>query len=133
MAQANAQQRLSRVRSGVDKVKRNSRFVGCAWSQLDQKCLRAGRQSLPSRHGVIADNLHHRAQFHKVMDEVPGEAVVIVYDKNHATVLSLRSEEHTSELQSLMRISYAVFCLKKKHTNNKYNTNSPKIIHQLLL
>src|SRR3546814_7679861 len=29
-----------------------------------------------------------------------------------------RSEEHTSELQSLMRISYAVFCLKKKKTNN---------------
>src|SRR3546814_3653142 len=33
-----------------------------------------------------------------------------------------RSEEHTSELQSLMRISYAVFCLKKKkHNNNYYN------------
>src|SRR3546814_3379324 len=35
-----------------------------------------------------------------------------------------RSEEHTSELQSLMRISYAVFCLKKKrhliHTHHKY-------------
>src|SRR3546814_1092313 len=31
--------------------------------------------------------------------------------------LSRRSEEHTSELQSLMRISYAVFCLKKKKTN----------------
>src|SRR3546814_4557140 len=31
-----------------------------------------------------------------------------------------RSEEHTSELQSLMRISYAVFCLKKK--KNKHNT-----------
>src|SRR3546814_5320268 len=30
-----------------------------------------------------------------------------------------RSEEHTSELQSLMRISYAVFCLKKKKTHNK--------------
>src|SRR3546814_6491571 len=30
-----------------------------------------------------------------------------------------RSEEHTSELQSLMRISYAVFCLKKQNTNNK--------------
>src|SRR3546814_5442257 len=29
-----------------------------------------------------------------------------------------RSEEHTSELQSLMRISYAVFCFKKKNTNN---------------
>src|SRR3546814_3151517 len=32
-------------------------------------------------------------------------------------VFSLRSEEHTSELQSLMRISYAVFCLKKKTMN----------------
>src|SRR3546814_9490363 len=31
--------------------------------------------------------------------------------------LALRSEEHTSELQSLMRISYAVFCLKKKKDN----------------
>src|SRR3546814_1274144 len=31
-------------------------------------------------------------------------------------LLPLRSEEHTSELQSLMRISYAVFCLKKKKT-----------------
>src|SRR3546814_6009145 len=31
--------------------------------------------------------------------------------------ITLRSEEHTSELQSLMRISYAVFCLKKKHVN----------------
>src|SRR3546814_1587656 len=30
----------------------------------------------------------------------------------------IRSEEHTSELQSLMRISYAVFCLKKKNHNN---------------
>src|SRR3546814_7031844 len=30
----------------------------------------------------------------------------------------IRSEEHTSELQSLMRISYAVFCLKKKTNNN---------------
>src|SRR3546814_2164726 len=32
----------------------------------------------------------------------------------------LRSEEHTSELQSLMRISYAVFCLKKKNKNIVY-------------
>src|SRR3546814_1892926 len=33
----------------------------------------------------------------------------------------LRSEEHTSELQSLMRISYAVFCLKKKTRQNKHS------------
>src|SRR3546814_6547369 len=35
-----------------------------------------------------------------------------------------RSEEHTSELQSLMRISYAVFCLKKKNTKNYNITNN---------
>src|SRR3546814_1128736 len=35
----------------------------------------------------------------------------------HAVVQGFRSEEHTSELQSLMRISYAVLCLKKKYSN----------------
>src|SRR3546814_1878531 len=40
--------------------------------------------------------------------------VFLVHDLNH-----VRSEEHTSELQSLMRISYAVFCLKKKKIDNK--------------
>src|SRR3546814_8266981 len=34
-----------------------------------------------------------------------------------------RSEEHTSELQSLMRISYAVFCLKKKNNTNTYESD----------
>src|SRR3546814_2132953 len=47
-----------------------------------------------------------------------------------------RSEEHTSELQSLMRISYAVFCLKKKiftppttHTHTQHHTNPLTNIH----
>src|SRR3546814_4858166 len=46
-----------------------------------------------------------------------------------------RSEEHTSELQSLMRISYAVFCLKKKNTNNDYNTsnnNNVRLLYNIL-
>src|SRR3546814_3488683 len=38
-------------------------------------------------------------------------------------VSSPRSEEHTSELQSLMRISYAVFCLKKKKTQTEKHTH----------
>src|SRR3546814_3257313 len=38
-----------------------------------------------------------------------------------------RSEEHTSELQSLMRISYAVFCLKKKTTKTKTQTTIDKV------
>src|SRR3546814_10313362 len=41
-------------------------------------------------------------------------------------VRARRSEEHTSELQSLMRISYAVFCLKKKKTN-RYTVNATSI------
>src|SRR3546814_9989937 len=42
-----------------------------------------------------------------------------------------RSEEHTSELQSLMRISYAVLCLKKKN-NTKTNPNS-KFKHKIIV
>src|SRR3546814_4272532 len=41
-------------------------------------------------------------------------------------VLKNRSEEHTSELQSLMRISYAVFCLKKKRITIKYHKSITK-------
>src|SRR3546814_3385065 len=47
---------------------------------------------------------------------------------NEGPADELRSEEHTSELQSLMRISYAVFCLKKKNniTHNKIYRKSKK-------
>src|SRR3546814_1393893 len=41
-----------------------------------------------------------------------------------------RSEEHTSELQSLMRISYAVFCLKKKNKTIQKDGNTKKTIHR---
>src|SRR3546814_8600143 len=43
-----------------------------------------------------------------------------------------RSEEHTSELQSLMRISYAVFCLKKKKKHTK-NVTKTKVTEQLII
>src|SRR3546814_6399763 len=44
--------------------------------------------------------------------ENPSIGILLCAEKDHLE----RSEEHTSELQSLMRISYAVFCLKKKNT-----------------
>src|SRR3546814_7962485 len=50
-------------------------------------------------------------------EEIVGRALREVRDQ--VVIATKRSEEHTSELQSLMRISYAVFCLKKK---KKYNT-----------
>src|SRR3546814_5366612 len=43
------------------------------------------------------------------------------------TAVVERSEEHTSELQSLMRISYAVFCLKKKQNNNNKSQHNNHI------
>src|SRR3546814_2008577 len=43
-----------------------------------------------------------------------GQPLLSVYSPQLAAAQQERSEEHTSELQSLMRISYAVFCLKKK-------------------
>src|SRR3546814_6454354 len=48
---------------------------------------------------------------------------VVQFDKDdrHAVCRQIRSEEHTSELQSLMRISYAVYCLKNK-TFSKHQT-----------
>src|SRR3546814_2105956 len=56
-----------------------------------------------------------RAHLHKMVENEPWlfgeEFATHVSDKS----LTARSEEHTSELQSLMRISYAVFCLKKKN------------------
>src|SRR3546814_9537156 len=42
-------------------------------------------------------------------------------------LVGFRSEEHTSELQSLMRISYAVFCLKKKKSKTHYKNNKTKL------
>src|SRR3546814_8004460 len=50
----------------------------------------------------------------------------IVDNGGEATLIEarLRSEEHTSELQSLMRISYAVFCLKKKKNKQLSNTQT---------
>src|SRR3546814_1905875 len=47
------------------------------------------------------------------MPPKPGAAAGAGFDGQQASIAG-RSEEHTSELQSLMRISYAVFCLKKK-------------------
>src|SRR3546814_4500005 len=49
--------------------------------------------------------------------------------RQHLAVLAGRSEEHTSELQSLMRISYAVFCLKKKKKSNKQRKDDYKKTH----
>src|SRR3546814_2841903 len=82
---------------------------------------------------VVEPQVHEPGLLRILGDEIdrhvgiePGE---VGLDLPETRALPERSEEHTSELQSLMRISYAVFCLKKKNTINqkvsisKYNHN----------
>src|SRR3546814_4405423 len=67
---------------------------------------------------------HFRTQLIRQLAQLAGLEPPQIDGRGHRVE---RSEEHTSELQSLMRISYAVFCLKKK---NKTMTNAKQIRHQ---
>src|SRR3546814_8338018 len=62
----------------------------------------------------VRDNTLNR--FGPVREVEKSLVLEVAFDSIHS---SKRSEEHTSELQSLMRISYAVFCLKKKNKSHK--------------
>src|SRR3546814_9177658 len=74
-------------------------------------------RSAPARNLAIAAALALRSSIALV---APASSLAMRVSVSALTAPQ-RSEEHTSELQSLMRISYAVFCLKKK-TNTQYNT-----------
>src|SRR3546814_1761581 len=91
---------------------------------------------LKSRAGVAASRpteIRPAGDEQVIVRETEARVTAISDRAELAFIYEARSEEHTSELQSLMRISYAVFCLKKKkkitqqHTNTKtqtYNTTS---------
>src|SRR3546814_9535711 len=61
-------------------------------------------------------------QFEQALAEGANNAAAL--QKAADNLFAKRSEEHTSELQSLMRISYAVFCLKKKKKKTKYKKHN---------
>src|SRR3546814_2448645 len=95
-------------------------------------CLRALREGGPallmehpvgSDHPLLGNLFGHRDRIEAVLAGRPlaslrelGELLAAIKEPRW------RSEEHTSELQSLMRISYAAFCLKKKQSKNSRNT-----------
>src|SRR3546814_4922310 len=91
-----AARRSAIARSNSGGSRRNDESIFASGSSV---CMRTdsgfNRSAIHAGHG-------------RLMDDQPNQ-----HGKNH------RSEEHTSELQSLMRISYAVFCLKKKKKLNK--------------
>src|SRR3546814_4322856 len=78
------------------------------------------RPNAPELSEVVNSDLAHGLTQASVRTE---QFVTIVIPETR-----IRSEEHTSELQSLMRISYAAFCLKKKHTNHNTDYSRHKYI-----
>src|SRR3546814_941723 len=87
--------------------------------------LSLGLSSLLTAINIIATTLYMRA---------PGLTLrrlpIFVWSMLVTSVLNLiRSEEHTSELQSLMRISYAVFCLKKKINHTQISNKNTQHIY----
>src|SRR3546814_4323683 len=93
------------------------RLLGAHLAAIGEGVL-VGARHLEGLRDIFA-RLGHRIgavlRLHQAVDEAPAAGRVV----------DVRSEEHTSELQSLMRISYAVICLKKKTTEyNCYMTRN---------
>src|SRR3546814_2354032 len=78
------------------RIKPDLRVAAAHFEAVDRLAFEAGAEA---------------AMSHALAFGGPGDEVVVAL---HRVGREIRSEEHTSELQSLMRISYAVFCLKKK-------------------
>src|SRR3546814_5365256 len=105
------QPRIQLLGAGLEhRGKRGLDQVGLVPEMVIEVGLRHADQlgDVPHRHGLIA-----------ALREQAGGCVEQL--GSHIGHQKSRSEEHTSELQSLMRISYAVFCLKKKNKYTNYN------------
>src|SRR3546814_4252793 len=101
---------------GIDRAKEAGGELGAGLGdQRDPVARPDARRDQPVRH---ADRIG--AQFAERIG-APQRAPRIVEIESAPAARGIRSEEHTSELQSLMRISYAVFCLKKQK-QSKYTS-----------
>src|SRR3546814_9109953 len=93
----------------------------CAIDIVDQanvaRALENELEKVTRRHGCRAVHTNLPSSGSKGAEDW---LVPVLYERGHR----VRSEEHTSELQSLMRISYAVFCLKKKKITTKKQAHS---------
>src|SRR3546814_3171257 len=103
------------VQHRVQYPPRDDKHEGDEANDLDQHDRR--RLEQPGARPLVTARAEHRGQQHE--------------REHHRQILN-RSEEHTSELQSLMRISYAVFCLKKHKllpSKQTYNSTSTLTSH----
>src|SRR3546814_4145923 len=100
---------------------RGKRHIWAAPGSSHDRLIRPLKRILPIAMGVLTAFLAIAPFTHR-------SEVSFVLDKNKVEVarerMRVRSEEHTSELQSLMRISYAGFCLKKKKTKKEHTISN---------
>src|SRR3546814_2113003 len=100
---------------GIDDRKRFADVVRAAFGQR-RKTLRNALRNVCDEDAMRAAGVDPQARAEQL------EVADFVRLANVGALEAKRSEEHTSELQSLMRISYAVFCLQKqKQCNNKHS------------
>src|SRR3546814_1067769 len=113
------------ARAGVDPGEGREPVLG----ERDVGGASVARRAPPRQQALLLEALEYAAQIAAVEAELAGQflgagGLVVGQLVEHPRLgqrkgaLQQRSEEHTSELQSLMRNSYAVFCLKKKRNNN---------------
>src|SRR3546814_5509901 len=117
VGRADARGRVREQRAGTEDVGDLRRAVLQRVLQIFGRVVVVGLDLLAALLIALGEALLDGTVSSHLLDD-PGHIVVALGDLDHtvgeAAVVDLRSEEHTSELQSLMRISYAVFCLKKK-------------------
>src|SRR3546814_10483384 len=100
------------------------------WHTVNRRALHRGLRHGPAFLRKVAQNVHHISfQISLISPGAEQGLRIGAADQNRFSAVlhrEARSEEHTSELQSLMRISYAVFCLTKKIDKKKNTTNNKK-------
>src|SRR3546814_2866522 len=111
-----------RIRCAIcnDCNRQQWRFVSSSFSFLRTLCVRRSHGERRLRGQLSSGQVEKNIMEHASKDSSTkgSSATRAIYTDGSEP---LRSEEHTSELQSLMRISYAVFCLKKKKSKNYNN------------
>jgi len=84
MTEADAEQGLLQIGAGGDEIEADPGLVRRARAGGDQEGLGVARDRVACGERVVTDDLNLGAQLHEVVDEVPGEAVIIVEDEDHA-------------------------------------------------
>src|SRR3546814_4561603 len=103
-------------------------LAGCATPESKVRSRLIGLGVSPPMAGCMADRMVDRLSYAQLrrLGELGGLAK---HDVRDMRVGELRSEEHTSELQSLMRLSYPVFCLTKKIITSKLTSRTTTHTH----